>query len=413
MAAEYFLYHTGYSNTLMERSNTSFAPFPPDTGEIYIDYFIPNIQTLYLYRESGGTIIHNSQETIENFVHDIISPPTPYDYLYLNIFTGYTGVTAPMTYVNVSGDTMTGSLYTTNNLTAGGLVSGSSVCGGVWIHSPIVCANTCLEAGTVCSIGIVKGTILTGSTCTASPIICGTSYVQTPTMLASICACSPITCGSTCVISPITIGTSCVCSPIVLGSTCVDTPISRVSSCLCSIGTTMLSGATTLANTLSVSGVTRLGTTTCLVSTPAVGSISADRTLFWNPTDKCVKAIRLTGGSDNYFYSERTTQLSTTQTTCQLYIGYCPTTFIGGKYQVDFDAAVKNSATNRCSLVAFKIDGVTQGINFIQYGVSISSPYISKDITLTAGTHCFDVYYWSQAGTTTIYYANVRVKRIG
>ena len=403
MAFEYFKYHTGYTNTLVERSNTSFAPLVPPYKEIYIDFFIPQTQPLYFYRESGGSIVVNDQNTVTEYVDSTMGAATSDDYITVNTYTGYTQIIAPNQFVNVTGDTMTGTLSTTTNISAGGQVSGSSVYGSVWIHSPIVSGTSCVQSPITC-----------GKTCVISPTICGTS----------------------CLISPITIGSSCVCSPVILGSTSVCSPTVCSSTCLCSTGTARFTGAvtdastlnvsgatilgstlrtigaTTLANTLSVSGVTRLGTTTCLVSTPTIGSISTDRTLFWNPTDKSIKAIQLTGGSDNYFYSERTTELSTTQTTCQLYIGYCPTTFIGGKYQVDFDAAVKNSATNRCSLVAFKIDGVTQGINFIKYGVSISSPHISKDITLTAGTHCFDVYYWSQAGTTTIYYGTVRVKRI-
>ena len=380
MAAEYFKYDTTYGNTLVARSDTSFAPSPP-FGEIYIDYFIPEIQPLYLYRESGGTIVYNLQINVDDYLEATTPPPTPDDYLPVKYFTEYTGIIAPATYVNVTGDSMTGSLRITGALSATQRISGLTAY---------------------------------GSSCIYSPIVCGTS-----------CAISPITIGSTCVCSPVVFGSVSVCSPTVCSSTCLcSTGTARFTGAVTDASTLNVSGATilgstlrtigatTLANTLSVSGVTRLGTTTCLVSTPTIGSISTDRTLFWNPTDKSIKAIQLTGGSDNYFYSECTTQLSTTQTTCQLYIGYCPTTFIGGKYQVDFDAAVKNSATNRCSLVAFKIDGVTQGINFIKYGVSISSPHISKDITLTAGTHCFNVYYWSQAGTTTIYYGTVRVKRI-
>ena len=71
MAAEYFLYTTLYNNTLTERSNNSFTPLPPDTGEIYIDYFIPEIQPLYYYRETGATIEHNDEETINEYFYTL------------------------------------------------------------------------------------------------------------------------------------------------------------------------------------------------------------------------------------------------------------------------------------------------------------------------------------------------------
>lgn len=93
MAAEYFLYSTPYNNTLVDRSETSFAPLPPDTGEIYIDYFIPTIQPLYLYRESGATIVLNDQDTINAYLASIAPPPQPEDNVLLFQFTGYTATT--------------------------------------------------------------------------------------------------------------------------------------------------------------------------------------------------------------------------------------------------------------------------------------------------------------------------------
>lgn len=444
MAAEYFLYCTLYNNTLVCRSNNSFAPLPPNTGEILIDYFIPETQSLYLYRESSGSITINNSTIINEYL-EATNPPSADEYITYKIYSGYTGTTK-LQLDNIENDIDFLSGKTDNNyvIFTGYTANTNQRLNGVDDDIMYLSgATTDLTSDFNQYVNItapnqfvnVTGDSMTG-TLRITGALSATERISGLTAYGSSCVYSPIICGTSCAISPITIGSTCVCSPVVFGSVSVCSPTVCSSTCLCSTGTARFTGAvtdastlnvsgatilgstlrtigaTTLANTLSVSGVTRLGTTTCLVSTPTIGSISTDRTLFWNPTDKSIKAIQLTGGSDNYFYSERTTQLSTTQTTCQLYIGYCPTTFIGGKYQVDFDAAVKNSATNRCSLVAFKIDGVTQGINFIKYGVSISSPYISKDITLTAGTHCFNVYYWSQAGTTTIYYANVRVKRI-
>jgi hypothetical protein len=95
MAAEYFLYNTLYNNTLVDRSNTSFAPLPPNSGEIFINYFIPQIQPLYLYRESGGTIVENDQQTVDTYIEETAPPPTINDPVEQGQFTGYTATTDP------------------------------------------------------------------------------------------------------------------------------------------------------------------------------------------------------------------------------------------------------------------------------------------------------------------------------
>jgi len=92
MAVEYFLYTTDYNNTLVNRSDISFSPAPP-YGEILIDYFIPEIQPLYLYKESGGTIILNDDETINQYLIGTASPPKSDDTVIQYEFTGYTTTT--------------------------------------------------------------------------------------------------------------------------------------------------------------------------------------------------------------------------------------------------------------------------------------------------------------------------------
>lgn len=63
--AIFYLYRTDIGNTLISGSTTSFAPLPPNTGEIF-STFLPVVfdQALYYYRESGGTIIENTNENI-------------------------------------------------------------------------------------------------------------------------------------------------------------------------------------------------------------------------------------------------------------------------------------------------------------------------------------------------------------
>jgi len=95
MAAQYFLYTTLYSNTLVDRSDTTFVPLPPDTGQILIDYFIPTIQPLYYYKESGGTsIVENDQATIDAYLQGTALPQQPQDSVVQYQFTGYTATTA-------------------------------------------------------------------------------------------------------------------------------------------------------------------------------------------------------------------------------------------------------------------------------------------------------------------------------
>jgi hypothetical protein len=184
MAFEYFKYDTGYTNTLVARSNISFAPLVPPYKEIYYDILIPETQPLYLYRESGGTIIANSTTVVDEYLNATELPPTADGNVTYGEFTGTTAILSASTVnlemnkVNVSGDTMTGSLSTTANFTAIGLVSGSSVCGGVWIHSPLICGSNCIQSALLCSTGQVKGTIITGSTSVCAPNIYATTAYE-------------------------------------------------------------------------------------------------------------------------------------------------------------------------------------------------------------------------------------------
>lgn len=92
MALEYFLYRINFNNTLVDRSKNSFAPLPPNTGEIFINYFIPTNQPLYYYRESGGTIVLNNQQTIDEYLN-ATQPIQPDDTVEYETFSGYTATT--------------------------------------------------------------------------------------------------------------------------------------------------------------------------------------------------------------------------------------------------------------------------------------------------------------------------------
>jgi len=90
--AEYFIYTTLFNNTLTGRSDTSFAPLPPNTGEILTSQFVPTNQPLYLWKEDGGSIVPNDQATIDEYL-DATQPPQPENPINLGTFTGYTATT--------------------------------------------------------------------------------------------------------------------------------------------------------------------------------------------------------------------------------------------------------------------------------------------------------------------------------
>ena len=89
MALEYFLYRTDFSNTLVDRSITTFAPLSGNTGQIFIDAAIPEIQPLYLYKEVTGTIVINDDATIQSWLN-FSNPPEDYDKVFQIQYTGYT-----------------------------------------------------------------------------------------------------------------------------------------------------------------------------------------------------------------------------------------------------------------------------------------------------------------------------------
>jgi len=314
MALKYFLYDLTYGGTVIDSSNTSFSPVNP-YEEIYIDYLIPETQPYYLYANSGGTggtIVVNSQENIDAYLNATELPPTAEGNVTYGEFTGtttaivssidtLTGTTLPAEYYNKtqinsysantlsnintrvyrSGDTMTGTLSTSSNFFASGAVTGSSVCGGVWVHSPIICGetkvqapiitgSTCVTASVSCATVRMQAPVVCGGTCVISPITIGSTCVTSPRIIGSISSVAPIVSGSTCVTSlitcattrmqaPIVCATTIVQAPAICGNSYVNSPIisgvtSYAGSCLCSLGTTRLVGATTIGSTLNVGG---------------------------------------------------------------------------------------------------------------------------------------------------------------
>lgn len=156
------------------------------------------------------------------------------------------------------------------------------------------------------------------------------------------------------------------------------------------------------------------GSTLYITTTPQPIATIQQPSLFWDSNTKQIEAKTLTGGSDQYFYGENTTNRTTTSTTCIKAQGLTGTT-LAGRFEVTFSAEFGNATSNACTLGAFKIDNVTQGTNRLaRFQVANGNLFdtFTRDVTLTAATHCFDIWYWNNAGTACVPISTIRVKRI-
>lgn len=349
MAWEYFLYHTGFSNTLVARSNTSFAPSPP-YGEIYINYFIPQTQSLYLFRESGGTIVYNDPETIDEYQEATAPPPTPDDYITYSQFSEFSGSTLANvdTRVYRSGDTMTGSLSIIGSLNATQRISGSTAYGSSCVYSPIIC------------------------------------------------------------------GTSCAISPVILGSTSISSPIISASTCLCSIGTTRLAGATTAASTLNVSGDTKFQSNVCLLNPPPYTGTSNYSVFWNCNTKRLAVYQITGGSTNYYYRECTTTSSTTSTTPQKYlgYTGTSmPSGVYQIDFTEQVGQASSNATVYGRFQVNGVTQGTDFLLKMNQAGFTFTNT-LSRDLNLTTSTNCFDMYYWAGGGTACATFASVRIRKI-
>lgn len=86
MDFRYLKYLTGYTNTIVAESPTPFS-LGPGEGQIYTNFEIPAVQPLYLYAESGGNVVPNSDSAINAYLASIGESS------FENAFTGYTATT--------------------------------------------------------------------------------------------------------------------------------------------------------------------------------------------------------------------------------------------------------------------------------------------------------------------------------
>ena len=423
MALEYFLYNENYNNTLVDRSHTTFAPTPPGFDQILIDFLIPETQPLYLYKEDAGLIVLNDEATINQYLSDTAPPPAPEDPIESQVFTGYTATTkqeftgytdviAPVTYVNVSGDSMTGSLSTSGNFTAVGAVTGSSVSASVLITTPVLNASTSVSAPQI-----------TGTTCITSPISCATTRMQAPVVCGSICSVAPIVWGESCVCSPVITGvsigaSSIITTPFLVAETNISTPNIYVTDCLCSAGETLLSGATTAASFLNVSGDTRLGSQMYMNAISTGGTLS-DYNVVWNPITKQFRTL-ITGSGGTacvYCYTDCRVIGNNATDVDVGYISGITWSLSEGYYEYEYNATFGNNTTNRCAIVCFLMNGAVVGYcNLMKTNDTnvIATAYITQNNQLSGGTYQPSIVYRQcGGGTTSVYFGSIRVQRIG
>jgi hypothetical protein len=343
---------------------------------MHINFFMPESQPTYLYANSGGTsgtIIINSQANIDNYLNATQQPPTAQGNVTYGQFTGTTA-TLQLTKLNIS---------------------------AFQAYTATTVPNTYYNKTQINSYSAATATAISGKVCDAGDTMTGKLTINNALSVSGIVS------GNTCVISPIVCGTTCMCSPVIWGTTGFFTTVCSatvsISTCLCSNGTTKLIGATT-------------GSTLFLTTTPPVATIQQP-TLFYDTVSKQIDAKVLTGGTDNYFYNECAVKACCTSATCVKYLGYCPTT-LAGRFSVDFNAVVGNLTAARCTFAQFNIDGVVQGQCFMDlFNVAggAQSHSLTRDVTFTAGQHCFDIWYWNGTGSATCscaVFGSVRAKRI-
>jgi len=271
-----------------------------------------------------------------------------------------------------SGDTMTGSLSTSGNLTAVGAVTGSSVSASVLITTPVLNAST-----SVCAPQI------TGSTCITTPISCATTRMQAPVVCGSICVTSPTVCAGT---------------------------------CLCSLGTTQLNGGVTAASFLNVSGATTLNSNICWLN-PNTGGTLNDYGVKWDPVSKQLRTISTTGGTVNvYCYADNRVTQNNATTTNATYLSES-WTLSEGYYESEFNAVFGNTSANRCAEVSFLVNGAVVGsCNLMKTnaGVVRTTAYITQNGNLSGGTHQVEIVFREiGGGISQVHYGAMRVQRIG
>ncbi len=195
----------------------------------------------------------------------------------------------------------------------------------------------------------------------------------------------------------------------IYGSVSMLSPIVESITCLCSQGTTQLDGAVTAASTLSVSGATYIGEDSLGANTQYLVVIDETTGKLANST---VTIDSITGGTGYYYYTERNDLVTTTAGPIS-YISGVSTTLEAGTWSIDFNAIGGNQSVNKTIITGFYIDDVLQGdllTNKTSSSSNTISMVITKDLTLTAGTHIFEIRFEAPDGVAYMSYGAIRAR---
>jgi len=458
MAAEYFLYNTFYSNTLVDRSNTSFAPLPP-YDEIFIEYFIPEIQPLYLYRETGNTIVLNDESTINSYLegtstteaNDIviqdnftgytasteIKIDTKHNILDFNSFTGttlptdyynksqiniYTGVTDQRldthafnivdnandivslenNKVNRSGDTITGLLNGTSISLSAGLDVTGTIQGTDAQLSGNLTVNGSMNVRHIEQIYTRGDFVFMRSGATGG---LGIGEISGFGVLDADGSGTTVIMGTD-MNGVMRVGWSG--DTLQALATREDNPIdngisfwSETEQMFVTSGYTMDNLTTDIASKIPKVPAAETG---------HIAIFNGDGTII----DGGVSIDEITGGTGYYFYTDRTATQSTTSLTNVIYLIGDSETLTAGTWSIDFNAIGGNISPNKAVIVEFYIDNVLQGYpNRFKTndGNATMSFVVSKDLTLTNTIHTFEIRFrQAQGGTAYLEYGSIRAR---
>ena len=486
MALQYFLYTTLYNNTLVDRSNTTFAPLPPNTGEIYIDYLIPTIQPLYYYRNSGGTggtIVLNDEATINAYLEATAAPPQPDDNVLQLQFTGYTATTnIHLNEIDNNVSYLSGQTDTKLAITDFNTYSGVT---DTLIGTKLNTSDFNVYSGVTDTL---IGTKLNTSDFNTYSGVTDTRINNNDGEIADLYLNKLDLSGGT-LTGPL-YGTSLQLSGTLQGTSAQLSGDLTVNGTMHIVHTEeiytesdfiyMRSGASTGLGVGEISGfaimdVDGSGTTvvmgTDMTGTMRVGwsgdTLQALATREDNPIDNGIafwkestqefittgytmngltadvadKIPRVTGATDNiaifnadgsvrdsnvtiesltggtgyYFYIDKTLTETTTSIVDIVYLSGYSAPLSAGEWFVDFNAIGGNLSPNKYIGVSFWIDSVLQGVEsyFKTNDANVVMPFvITKDLTLTAGIHLFEIRYRNVGGTAILEYGAIRTRQV-
>ena len=86
------IYRTDFGNTIIREEFTATPTLGANEAFIFTDFVIPANQPLYLWRESTGSVIPNTEQNVNDWL-EFSNPPSGDDEVTYNVFTGYTATT--------------------------------------------------------------------------------------------------------------------------------------------------------------------------------------------------------------------------------------------------------------------------------------------------------------------------------